>query len=295
MTALEIFLLFVGAACIVVSFVMPTHRERKQNTSIEPELSEFQLEAIRSKVEEAVEQEVENVVEKTEISLDKISNTKILEMQEYANTIFSEMNRNHNETMFLYDMLNDKSKDIKSIVRDINLLRQKDGTASGAHKAELESLSDQELRDNELIEKLFLQAAKEEENAAMEQELVQQALKETAATTVKRTARKTTTRTSAAGTEKKKSTTARTSKKTQEAELTEDVAETKAKKTTTRKTTTTKTTSSGSRTKKTEKPDLNTQILSMHDEGKSVLEIAKELNLGVGQTKLVIDLFEGQK
>lgn len=295
MTALEIFLLFVGAACIVVSFVMPTRKERKQNTSIEPELSEFQLEAIRSKVEEAVEQEVENVVEKTEISLDKISNTKILEMQEYANTIFSEMNRNHNETMFLYDMLNDKSKDIKSIVRDINLLKQKDGTVAGAQQAELESLSNQELRDNELIEKLFLQAAKEEENDAMEQELASQALKETAATTVKRTARKTTTRTSAAGTEKKKTTTARTSKKTEEAEPTEGVAETKAKKTTTRKTTTTKTTSSRSRTKKTEKPDLNTQILSMYSEGKSVLEIAKELNLGVGQTKLVIDLFEGQK
>lgn len=290
MTALEIFLLFMGLACIVVSFVMPARKEGKHNnTSIEPELSEFQLEVIKNKVEEAVEQEVENVVEKTEISLDKISNTKILEMQEYANTIFSEMNRNHNETMFLYDMLNDKSKDIKSIVRELNLLKQKDGTIAGAQKAELESMSEQGLRDNDLIEKLFIQAAEEEEMPAEERELVGQALKETAATTTKRT-RKSTKASDTTTTEKKRTTSTRAAKK--ESVVSDEAAE--ESKTAVEKKTT-KTTASRGRTKKAAKLDLNGQILAMHEDGKTVLEIAKALNLGVGQTKLVIDLFEGQK
>lgn len=39
----------------------------------------------------------------------------------------------------------------------------------------------------------------------------------------------------------------------------------------------------------------NDKILAMHDEGKSNVAIAKELGLGVGEVKLVIDLFKGAK
>ena len=58
--------------------------------------------------------------EKTEAALDKISNTKILEMNEYAESVLGEINRNHNETVFLYDMLNEKAKEIKTTVKDVN-------------------------------------------------------------------------------------------------------------------------------------------------------------------------------
>ena len=37
----------------------------------------------------------------------------------------------------------------------------------------------------------------------------------------------------------------------------------------------------------------NEEILRLHKEGKSNVVIAKELGLGVGEVKLVIDLFEG--
>ena len=39
----------------------------------------------------------------------------------------------------------------------------------------------------------------------------------------------------------------------------------------------------------------NDKILSLHAEGKSNVAIAKELGLGVGEVKLVIDLFKGKK
>lgn len=39
----------------------------------------------------------------------------------------------------------------------------------------------------------------------------------------------------------------------------------------------------------------NDEILSLHREGKSNIAIAKELGMGVGEVKLVIDLFEGSK
>ena len=39
----------------------------------------------------------------------------------------------------------------------------------------------------------------------------------------------------------------------------------------------------------------NERILKLNAEGKSVVEIAKELGLGIGEVKLVIDLFRGGK
>ena len=40
------------------------------------------------------------------------------------------------------------------------------------------------------------------------------------------------------------------------------------------------------------KTNNNQKIIELHEQGKSTVEIAKELNLGVGEVKLVIDLFQ---
>lgn len=43
------------------------------------------------------------------------------------------------------------------------------------------------------------------------------------------------------------------------------------------------------------KGNKNEKVLALHEEGKSNVAIAKELGLGVGEVKLVIDLFKGAK
>ncbi|MCQ2520695.1 MAG: DUF6115 domain-containing protein, partial [Lachnospiraceae bacterium] len=43
------------------------------------------------------------------------------------------------------------------------------------------------------------------------------------------------------------------------------------------------------------KKNSNEQIRKLHEEGKSNMAIAKELGLGVGEVKLVIDLFANKK
>ncbi len=45
-------------------------------------------------------------------------------MNEYAENVLGEINRNHNETVFLYDMLNEKAKEIKSTVKDVNITKR---------------------------------------------------------------------------------------------------------------------------------------------------------------------------
>lgn len=281
MTTLEIIMLLIGLAFIVVSFVMPAGKsiDVQAGPAAPVSLTDYQIESIQNQVDDAVSRELDNAVEKTEISLDKISNTKILEMQEYANTILSEMNRNHNETMFLYDMLNEKSKEIKAIVREINLLQKNSESAQQAGEAQ--SSENQNIRDQELIEKLFLQAADEEAAAAMEEETDSEETQQKRTSAKKSTASKRTKETS--------ETTSARKKKTAAKETDEENGKTAATAARTRKK------AEESAPEENEKQDTNARILSMYQEGKSVLEIAKELNLGIGQTKLVIDLFKGKK
>ncbi len=125
MNALEIVLLVAGVICIVVSFIMSPGKDKTPLADdADATLDEKQKAHIRNQIDEVVAQQMENVSEQTEAHLDKISATKVMELNEYADTVLEEMNRNHNETMFLYDMLNEKSKEIKSAVRTINVTKQ---------------------------------------------------------------------------------------------------------------------------------------------------------------------------
>ena len=125
MTTFEVVLLLCGIICVAVSFIMGD--SKKKNTDdkdYDANLTEEQKEDIRRQVTDIIDEEMLNASEKTEVSLDKISNTKILEMNEYADNILGEINRNHNEAVFLYDMLNDKAKEVKSTVKDVNVTKK---------------------------------------------------------------------------------------------------------------------------------------------------------------------------
>ena len=117
MTAFEVVLLLCGIICVAVSFIMgDSQKKNTDDKNYDANLTEEQKKDIRRQVTDIIDEEMQNASEKTEVSLDKISNTKILEMNEYADNILGEINRNHNEAVFLYDMLNDKAKEVKSKV-----------------------------------------------------------------------------------------------------------------------------------------------------------------------------------
>lgn len=126
MVATEIFLIAAGVICVVVSVVM-SFGDDKENVenSAKAELTQAQLDMVKHQVDEVIKQQISGLSEKTEAALDKISNTKILEMNEYAESVLGEINRNHNEAVFLYDMLNEKSKEVKTTVKDVNYAKSR--------------------------------------------------------------------------------------------------------------------------------------------------------------------------
>ena len=126
MTILEIILLAAGALLIAASFFFPEKEEASIDnidTLVRDEVKasiEAESENMRRHVEDVVDEAVSYAEEKTERTLERITNEKILAVNEYSDTVLEEINKNHKEVMFLYDMLNDKQKNLKNTVTEAN-------------------------------------------------------------------------------------------------------------------------------------------------------------------------------
>ena len=245
MVATEIFLIAAGVICVVVSVVM-SFGDDKENveSSAKAELTQAQLDMVKHQVDEVIKQQISGLSEKTEAALDKISNTKILEMNEYAESVLGEINRNHNEAVFLYDMLNEKSKEVKTTVKDVKKqVEQISGRTSDMSDNAVLSEEHEQDRTGDGKEPAYEQAVKSGKDT-------KDIAKERLAALVK--------------------------KSNQKAKNAEDRINTQADSL-------------------NKEYSNNERILQMNASGVSVKEIAKKLNMGVGEVRLVINLYKGGK
>ena len=293
MVAIEIILIIVGIICVIVSLVMNfDNKEDNTGSDIPSELSEEQKNKIKQQIDKMIDEQISGVAEKTEASLDKISNTKILEMNEYAESVLGEINRNHNETVFLYDMLNEKAKEIKSTVKDVNNTKRQVEKIHAEVKNSEENAVCEPDRTDDGKEPAYEQAEHSDKNT-------KDIAKERLAALVKKSNERAR---SEDGTPRRNVQAEKLENKTTAKTTTAKKTETKqpAKKTT--KQTTKQSAGKAQDTEKnTDAADIqldpgltnNEKILKLDSMGTSVKDIAKQLNLGVGEVKLVIDLYKG--
>lgn len=122
MDVIEILLLVIGVCIFLFSFLMPGKEKAELTQTRElakeevKELVAGQMQEIKQQVDDTVEEAVAYAMEKTERSLERISNEKIMAVNEYSDTVLAEIHKNHQEVMFLYDMLNDKHSNLKQTV-----------------------------------------------------------------------------------------------------------------------------------------------------------------------------------
>ena len=133
MIGTEILLLVIGAVFFIASFFITEKLGQGELNKI-GELSndeiqrimERELLKVSSEIEGRVEEKAEEALEKSERSMEKECNEKIMAISEYSDTIVESMNKTHNEIMFLYSMLNDKhaeltefSSKLQGLARDL--------------------------------------------------------------------------------------------------------------------------------------------------------------------------------
>lgn len=125
MTLVEIILLIIGIAAFVASFFVRasgeqlSHEERKRTDEEIKARVDKQMQDAAARLDHAVDDAVSYAVEKTERSLERVSNEKIMGVSEYADTVLTDIHKNHEEVVFLYDMLNDKQTALKNAVTEI--------------------------------------------------------------------------------------------------------------------------------------------------------------------------------
>ena len=213
MDILEVILLIVGIVIFIGSFLLPAGRSdaaRIDTDAAKQEihgLIEEEMKTVRAQVQD------KDVVEKAERSLERLTNEKIMAVNEYSDTVLQEIHKNHEEAMFLYDMLNNKHANIKDTVSKVD-------KAVKAAEDKVKAIDDTPTVKTEETEKVIPadEPAKTEEAVSPEIGFMGETAEEG--------------------------------------------------------------------------QNNNEKILEMHRQGKSTVAIARELGLGVGEVKLVIDLYK---
>lgn len=129
MTGVAWILLLIGVVFMIGSFFVTEKLSPSELNQI-AELSEEELKRIidrglknaETRIEDAIDEQVDQSSEKVDRSLEKVTNDKIMAISEYSNTVIESMNKTHNEIMFLYSMLNDKHTELTGMAADLQRL-----------------------------------------------------------------------------------------------------------------------------------------------------------------------------
>lgn len=275
MNITELILLIFGGIVFTVSFFLPSGGKKERDgisKADEEEIKEIigrEVEEAKTQISDIVNETITYSMEKTERSMERLTNEKIMAVNEYSDTVLEQINKNHKEAVFLYDMLNDKHENLKSTVSEAvktaSEVKQtvKDAEVT-AREAKEQAVEIKEQIPAPVPEKEFvpIQAPRVEvtdgsATAEIEKEP-----------------------------EKPKRKTTRKVKPEASASKEEAVDPEKTEKAS-------KVDLSMAAPGKTGGRNSNERILELHKAGKSNMAIAKELGLGIGEVKLVIDLFEG--
>ncbi len=279
MSGLEITLMILGVILILLSFLL-TDRAGSEKGSKEgegaaaPVWSEKDEKLVRQRVESVLNGTADSLILDAEEQLNHLSNEKIMSLNEYSDQILDKINENHREVVFMYNMLNEKQDEIKAWVHDVDKKRaaweddaSMEASQSDSSQAKLPpNVAKKQLpeprvaakTDGQVKKRAASQAAKM--NVAMELGVVSA--------------------NSGLNAAKRKK------------DVGEEAAPTLAKESTQ---TLNDTSIQGERESVVEMDDENRKrtILQLNKKGKSVREISKLLDMGQGEVKLVIDLFQG--
>lgn len=249
MTVTEIILIIAGFACICVSFFVAKKRGSASTkgtgeTASSDVWTERDEKVIREHIDEMLQDRQLDVLDEAKDRMNQICNEKIMAVDEFSSQVLEKIESNHKEVVFMYNMLNEKDKDIKKLMSepvqtgvqnvqrhpaDGKEKKKEDPTAGkppvSAGKTEPEKKKQQ--RDKSSVKP----APSSEKDAPVVQEIVRKAPPVSAQRI------------------------------------------------------------SGSNVP----GNVNLKIQKMYKEGKSILEISKELNIGQGEVKLVIALYGGNR
>lgn len=299
MHAAEIIVLIAGAILFTVSFFMSdkgssaSGLDEEEERKLIRELLDKEVEGAKFKLDEAAQEYLSENRDRMERTLDRITNEKMSAVDEYSTTVLDQIHKNHDEVMFLYDMLNNKHAQVKNTAAELNQLTK-------SAKVAAEEVSTQ----TEQIQKVQSEPAKPAKEDDPKQDYGK-GFGYVSPVKHENGEKKSFGYTSNTPNDDKAQDNSEavfeelpvTKPDLDIIEVGQDIKPTPKKKSSKAKAEKTPVVSDGNVdlmfASVGNTPNNNDRILELHKAGKSNMAIAKELGLGIGEVKLVIDLFEG--
>ena len=121
MTPVEIIFLLLGVGILVASCFVGRNDDKSSGAVLlTEEALEVHKQEIKNYAERIMEEKSEEAVVRTDDYLSKISNEKIMSVNDFSAQILEKIDANHKEVVFLYDMLNKKEDEIKQTVQQFD-------------------------------------------------------------------------------------------------------------------------------------------------------------------------------
>lgn len=289
MTGSVVAMIVIGLILIFVSFFISEKFTKKEENSKKDfltvdedyEFSERELRIIKRKIEDVIARQAKDILYETNESLSSMANEKTMALGDYAVTVCDEIEKNHKEAMFLYSMLDDKQKEIMNTVRVVDAANK--SVAETVYKVEKQK---EETKKTSAIDQLSNLRKMKEENVQLQSSdsiSVEEKEKPKQEEPKKEEIKKEVIKKEVIKKEVLENPVTETKELDVDledvfAEIDEtdidfdEVLEKEFK----------------------ESENSNDIILEMYRNGSNIIEIAKQLGLGVGEVKLVIDLYQGE-
>ena len=119
MDLLEIVLLIIGIVVIIISSIIVNRKPVEGNNNYDSDAQE-KLALIREQYKESLTATSDELITNAEDYLSRLSNEKIMAVSEFSDQILDKINHNHEEVVFLYNMLNNKERELKEFAKELD-------------------------------------------------------------------------------------------------------------------------------------------------------------------------------
>ena len=266
MIVLEIIMILIGLGAVIASFRLSN--DNKENDGVKAEIDSEQID---EKIREAVKKTEEEILNKADEKFSQISNDKIMGFNEYSNEIFDKIEKNHEETVFLYNMLTEKEKEIQNLIHSVDTTNAdlRDETAKAYQKVKKQlSDVDSALKQMEVenVKDNTMKSLKAEEITTLSENGKENVFENDEVSM------------------SEKNTVLDEEEAKAIAEITNEAYISHAQDDNIFE----------ENNKSENKLNSNSEIIALYKKGRNVLEISKMLSIGQGEVKLVIDLYNAR-
>lgn len=266
MIVIEIIMILIGLGAVIASFRLSN--DNKENDGVKAEIDSEQID---EKIRKAVKKTEEEILNKADEKFSQISNDKIMGFNEYSNEIYDKIEKNHEETVFLYNMLTEKEKEIQNLIHSVDTTNAdlRDETAKAYQKVK-KQLSDVD----SALKQMEVENVKDDTMKSLKAEEI---------TTLSENGKENVFENDEVSMSEKNTV------------LDEEEAKAIAEITNEAYISHTQDDNIFEENNKSEnKLNSNSEIIALYKKGRNVLEISKMLSIGQGEVKLVIDLYNAR-